>query len=184
MNWVDLLILLTICISVYSGLSQGFVKIGIGFVSMICGFLFATWFYGMVGGQLIGLIGSRALANIAGFILIYVGILALGALVGIALSRILKVVGLSWADRLLGGAFGLVRGMVFVAVFLWIVTALAPLAPKALVGSQAAPYALRVGKFLSAVAPYELKNGFERSYRELTSLWRPSPEKRLKTRED
>ncbi len=150
---------------------------------MVVGFLCATWSYGMAGEQLVGVTGSRPLANLLGYLLIFIGVLVVGALFGIVLTRILRVVGLSWADRLLGAGFGLVRGMVLVTVFLWIVTALTPLAPKALVGSITAPHALRAGRLLSALAPFELKNGFERSYRQLVSLWRSPPQERLNMRE-
>ena len=56
-------------------------------------------------------VSSRAIANLIGFFVDLRGaVLMLGAIVGRILAKFFKWVGLSWLDRLLGGAFGLVRG--------------------------------------------------------------------------
>ena len=74
---------------------------------MFCGF----WFYGIVAAYVLDYVSSRAIANLIGFFVIFAGVLVLGAIVGHILAKFFKWAGLSWFDRLLGGAFGFVRGL-------------------------------------------------------------------------
>ena len=182
MNWLDLLILIIIGASVVSGFSQGLVRIGVGFGSLIVAFLTASWFYGLVGNWFLDVVPSRALANLLGFTLLFMGVLILGHLLGSLLARALRVVGLSWADRLLGAAFGLFRGAVVVAVGLMIVTAFTPKPPLVVAQSQTAPYALKGARILAAITPFEIRNGFRRSQEQLERLWRSAVGRRPASR--
>src|SRR5207244_11960422 len=56
-------------------------------VALFCG----LWFYGSAGSFLLPYVSSKDVANFCGFILIFCGILIAGALIGILLSRLLKV---------------------------------------------------------------------------------------------
>ena len=67
------------------------------------------------------------------------------------LTRMLKIVGLSPIDRVMGGAFGLVRGFVVIVVIAMVVTAFAPKSlPGAVQQSQIAPYVFGASRTLSA----------------------------------
>jgi membrane protein required for colicin V production len=67
--------------------------------------------------------------------------------------------GLSFFDRILGGALGLVRGSLMVAVVLMSMAAFTP-SSHWLEGSQLAPYFLVVGRAAIWVAPSELRARF------------------------
>ena len=112
-------------------------------VGMLCGF----WFYGIVAAYVIDYVTSRAIANLIGFFVILIGVLILGAIIGRILAKVFKWVGLSWLDRLLGGAFGIVRGFLIAAV---IVSALVlPIVGR--IGAQIARF-----KFTSGASATEL----------------------------
>jgi membrane protein required for colicin V production len=69
-----------------------------------------------------------------------------------------KGIGLRWFDRLLGAAFGLLRGIVVSAV---IVLALAAFAPQwGLQQSRIAPFMLVTSRALIWAAPAELRQRF------------------------
>lgn len=173
MNWIDFMILGFLLISVAGGLAEGFVKMGIGFVALILGFVIASWTYGMAAGWLLTWIDSRALASILGFILIFSGINLLGALIAWLIQRFFKVIGLTWLDRVVGGAFGVVRGVLVLAVVTLVFTAFYPRKlPAAVSQSEFAPYVFRASDVLAEATPYELKAGFAKSYDELTELFK------------
>lgn len=178
MNWLDILILLVITLSVVSGFTQGFVRIGIGFGALVSGFLLASWFYGLPAAWFADYFSSRSFANIAGFVLIFAGVMILGALLASALSRVLKIAGLSWADRLFGAGLGFIRGLVVVVIGLMILTAFTPRPPAAVVRSQVAPHAMRAARVLSTITPFEIKNGFHKRYSQLDELWRSAARSR------
>ena len=173
MNWIDFLILGFLLVSVAGGFAEGFVKMGIGFVALVLGFVIASWTYGMAAGWLMTWIDSRALASILGFILIFSGINLLGALIAWVIQRLFKVIGLTWLDRVVGGAFGIVRGVIVLAVVTLVVTAFYPRKlPAAVTQSELAPYVFRASDVLAEATPYELTAGFAKSYDELAGLFK------------
>ncbi|PYX36887.1 MAG: hypothetical protein DMG75_08945 [Acidobacteria bacterium] len=70
-----------------------------------------------------------------------------------------KEAGLSWFDRSLGAAFGVLRGALMVAVILMGMTAFTPTS-QWLEGSQFAPYFLVLGRAAIWAAPSELRGRF------------------------
>jgi uncharacterized membrane protein required for colicin V production len=80
--------------------------VGVGFIATLLGIFFGFWCYGLVASYFLDYVSSRAIANLIGFFVIFITISLLGAIVGRILGKFFKWVGLSWVDRLLGGAFG------------------------------------------------------------------------------
>jgi membrane protein required for colicin V production len=118
-------------------------------------------------------LSSRALANFAGFLIVFISVLVLGGLVSFVTGRVLKVTGLSVVDHLLGAAFGLVRGiLICVALVLGLMAfSLSDRPPDAVVHSRVAPYVVDVARVVAAAAPHELKDGFSRSYSQVKDAW-------------
>jgi membrane protein required for colicin V production len=171
MNWVDWFLILALCISIANGFQEGMVRIGIGFIALIAGFFVASWFGGMVAGNLQPYVTSPAAASVLGYLLVFSGVLVLGALVATLITRMLKLIGLSWMDRVLGGAFGVVRGFFVVAVIAMVFTALAPKSvPDAVKTSKYAPYVLRTADVLTELTPFEIRDGFDRAYAEFRKI--------------
>lgn len=183
MNWLDWVLVAFLLISVLAGFREGFVRIGIGFAAMIVGFFMASWFGGVVAGSLSPYIESKAVAGIVAFLLVFVGVLIAGALIAALLARLLKIVGLSWADRLMGGAVGLARGFVVLVVITMVMTAFLPKSlPRAVADSRLAPYVFGASHILTAATPFEIREGFDRAYSELRGLWEEAVVRKGKTR--
>jgi membrane protein required for colicin V production len=171
MNWIDWLLIIFLLISVVNGFREGMVRIGIGIVALIAGFFLASWFGGMAAGTLLPFIHSKPVASILGYFLVFCGVLIAGALIASLIVRMLKLIGLTWMDRLLGGAFGILRGFVVVSVVAMVVTALAPKwLPAAVHDSTIAPYVLRASSVLTALTPFDIRDGFEKAYKEIRKL--------------
>lgn len=106
------------------GLWRGLVSEVLALVAWILAFVLARAFGGEVGGLLGGVIADPFGRQVAGSILIFVGVLLLTGLVRFLLRELLKVAGLGLSDRFLGGCFGLVKG-VFIALVLVMVGGMA-----------------------------------------------------------
>ncbi len=65
-------------------------------------------------------IPTESLRLLAAFLILFLVALLVCSLLGIALSHIFKKMNLGWLDRCLGGAFGLVRGIVIVTVLVFL----------------------------------------------------------------
>ena len=172
MNWLDYLLLFILAMSIIEGLRRGMARIIIGLVFAILGVLFGLWFYGYFGGFLSPYINSKPLTNFLGFVFVFAGFAVLGALLGAGCAKLFKWVGLSWADRLAGGAAGAVNGAVVCVVLVLVLMAF-PFQPTKRVvgGSRFAPYLTDAASVVSSFAPRELQDGFDRAYDEAKQLW-------------
>ncbi len=180
MNWLDVVILIILLTSVASSFSKGFSREIVGLVSTVAAFVLALWLYGTAGSFLLPYVSSRGVANFCGFVIVFVGVSLLGGFVGWLLNRMLHAVGLSFVDRLLGAAFGLVRGLLVAVALVMAIMAFTPAtpgasrsasAPRAVVDSRLAPYVVDAAKVLSNLAPHELKDGVARSYDQIKGIW-------------
>lgn len=172
MNWIDLLLLVVIGASLLTGLAAGFARVGVGFVAMLVGLFGGFWFYGIVAAYVMDYVNSRAIANLIGFFVIFFGVMLVGAIVGRILAKFFKWVGLSWLDRLLGGAFGLARGLVIAAGIVTVLLAFAPMPPPAsVVDSKLMPYVIDVSGIFAALTPREIKDSFYATKDKLMAAW-------------
>ncbi len=176
MNWLDIVLLLLILLSTVASFRKGFSREVIGlaaaFVALLCG----LWFYGSAGAFLLPYVSSPAVAHFAGFVIVFIGILILGGILSMIVSRFVRTVGLSGFDRMLGGVFGLVRGVLIAVALIMAIVAFAPEVrgdgpPTAVVNSRLAPYVIDASRLFAQIAPHELKDGFRRRYEQVKSAW-------------
>jgi len=172
LNWLDILLALIIVISAIAGLRAGFTRVVIGLLATIVGLVAGFWFYRLVGDQLRGWISTPAVANAVGFFLIFFGVALLGSIIAALLSRMLRWVGLSWFNYLLGGVAGFARGALVVAVLANVLVAFAPTpVPNYLRNSRVLPYANGVASVLAELAPRQLKDSFSQRMDALKQFW-------------
>ena len=84
----------------------------ISVVSWIAAFVLAQWFAPAVAHWLPISSTSEALRYGLGFLIVFIGTIFAGSLIAFMVKKMLAAVGLSPADRMLGAAFGVVRGVV------------------------------------------------------------------------
>ena len=183
MNWLDIIFALILLISVSMSFRRGLTREIVGLVSAIFALVLGMWFYGLAGSFVEPYIGSRRGASFIGFFLVVVGVMLLGSLVGLVVSRFLKTIGLSFVDRFFGACFGLVRGLLLSIALLTAVTAFGPHAdsgsvPEAVVHSQIAPWLLEASRYGVAIAPMDLKQSFRKYYGQVKELWRQKAAKK------
>ena len=172
MNWIDLLLLLVIVFSILSGLMAGFARVGVGFIATILGIFFGFWCYGIVAAYFLDYVSSRAIANLIGFLIIFMVISVLGAIVGRLLAKFFMWVGLSWFDRLLGGAFGVVRGVIIAIALVTVLMAFAPSPPpRSVVDSKLMPTLAGASDFFALMTPHEIKDAFRDAREKAEKAW-------------
>jgi membrane protein required for colicin V production len=159
MSGADWVILFVILMSAVMAASSGFFEEAFGIAGLVFGYLLAAWKYHRLAAWLSMYLKSLWLCEIAGFLLIFLLVMALAGVAGRLARRIMKEAGLSLFDRFLGGVLGLLRGCLVVAVVLVSMAAFTPTS-RALAGSELAPYFLVVGRAAIWVAPAELRGRF------------------------
>ena len=181
MSLLDLLVIVVIGASVLTGFLAGFARVGIGFIATLCGVLFGFWFYGIPAGWIHQHIKSATASNLLGFFVVFFAFIFAGALLGKLLSKLFKWTGLSWLDRLMGAAFGFVRGALVAVAFIAVLLAFTPKPmPNWMVNSMVLPYAIDTSNILAAMAPRAIKDAFEDSMNEIRTVWEAQVKKAQK----
>jgi membrane protein required for colicin V production len=181
MNWLDVLLALIVAVSVYASFRKGLSREVIGLVSVVLALLLGIWFYGTASAFIQPHVSSRTVANLVGFLVVFVGVVLLGHLVGYIVGKFLRVTGLSIFDHLLGAGFGAARGALIAVAVLMAMMAFrdGDKPPAAVVNSRLAPYVAGAAQVFADVAPHELKVGFRKTYAEVKSAWKTAVEEQL-----
>jgi len=159
MSVADWVILVVVLVSVVQAASAGFFQEACGIAGLVFGYILAAWQYWRLAGWFSPYLKSPWLGEIAGFLVIFLAVMIVAGIAGRIARWIMKEAGLSFLDRLLGAALGLLRGCLLVAVVLMSMASFTP-ASKWLTGSELAPYFLVVGRAAIWVAPSELRGRF------------------------
>lgn len=160
MNELDWAILGIMLLSVWLAAVHGFVFEVFSLAGTVFGFLLAAWSYGQVASWFRPYVKSAAAADLAGFLTIFCAVVLIAGIVARIVRKAIRAVGLRWVDRFLGGAFGLVRGVLIVTVAVMGITAFAPESPQ-LAGSQLANYFQLAGSGASWLAPSAMRQQFQ-----------------------
>ncbi|MBI4496231.1 MAG: CvpA family protein [Deltaproteobacteria bacterium] len=171
MNSLDIAFLILIGVSTLYSLWRGLVREIFSLLAIILGFLGAGYGYSHPASWLRGWGLGPTAAQILGFAVLFL-ILALAiSLLGRFLSGMMKRMDLSWADRLGGAAFGLLKGVLFVAVILLVLTAFLPVRSQVLAQSKISPGVLAVARGLSFLVPEGLGALYAGKEKELKRYW-------------
>lgn len=117
MTIVDIVIIVTALASVSIGFLRGFVREAISLAALLVAIWAAMHLGPMAGGWLGGTIESTEAQLWAGRGLIFIVILAFGALLGWTISKIIGMSGLKGIDRALGCLFGFARAVLVLGLF-------------------------------------------------------------------
>jgi membrane protein required for colicin V production len=172
MTGIDWAIVVAVVLSMALAAKEGFFYEIFSLAGVVVGYLLAAWEYGHVAGWFSPYTRAQWVAEIGAFLLIFIAVVGVAGVVGRIMRWGLKEVGLRWFDRMLGAAFGLLRGVLVVAV---IVLALASFTPgvRLLAGSSLSPYFLVLARAASWVAPAGVRARFRQGMEGLRNVAQP-----------
>ena len=122
MVWIDIAILAVIGISTLISLMRGFFKEAISLVVWFAAFFIASTFYLNVA-TLLTRISQELMRNAAAIAILFISTLILGALINYLIGQLVRKTGLTGTDRVLGLAFGALRGALVVSAMLFFMDA-------------------------------------------------------------
>ncbi|WP_026340749.1 CvpA family protein [Thioalkalivibrio sp. ALJT] len=120
MIWIDLVIIALIVISGLISLFRGFVRESFSLATWIIGVWLGIRHAEAMAAYLPDAIADATLRLGIGFAVIFIGVLIAGGLLGMVANRLVHGTGLSGTDRSLGVVFGLLRGVLLVAVLVFL----------------------------------------------------------------
>lgn len=127
MSFIDILILIFLALFVWKGVKLGLIEAVGGIVGLFIGIYLAGLYYDEVAEMLENLLfGSQVLATILGFLLVFILVNRGVALIFWIIDKIFHIIaiipGLKSLNHLLGGIFGLLEGIIFIGIIIYVLS--------------------------------------------------------------
>src|SRR6185503_2135997 len=116
MNVLDWAVLAIVGLSILLSIIRGLVREVLALLAWAVGFIVASLLAADLAALLPPEVPSEQLRLLAGFAGVFLAVMLLMSLLAIFISKLVKSAGLGVEDRVLGGVFGLVRGLLVVTV--------------------------------------------------------------------
>ena len=171
LNLLDWFVLFILVASVVFSLLRGFVRELLGMLSLALAFFVGVWFYRTGASPFKEVVKTENIALFLGFAFVFLGTLLLGALVIWIVQKLIKFAHIQWFDRLLGAAFGIIRGWLLGSIVFLVLTSFDVQAERVR-SSQLAPYYLPGARIIALAAPEDLKTRFLNGYHAIEKWWR------------
>lgn len=120
LNQVDIAILIITALSSLFGLWRGLIKEVLSLLSWIAALLVARVYSEYLSELMVGMIENEGIRYVTAFAVLFVAVMMAGTFINFLLSKVLSASGMKFADRLLGGVFGIARGLIIVLVIMFI----------------------------------------------------------------
>jgi membrane protein required for colicin V production len=169
MNLLDIFFLILIAAFCIRGLFQGILKGIASIAGVFLGFWCANIYHADVTPYVRPYMSNQQTAETAAYILTVLVVALVVWLIIRGFAKLLQVAMLSWADRLLGGVFGAVIGLLICSLILLALTTFAPKA-KFVQESRTAPYIGQATVFASEFVQDDVQAMFKSSMDKLKSL--------------
>lgn len=164
-NWIDIVLIVILALTVAIGILRGFVKQFIGLLAIVVGLIVAVHYYKLGADFFETWINNETLNSFLGFVSIFFLIVLLGAILSWIFTKMMRGP-LKFINRFFGGAIGLLKGVLICGVVVFGMFAF-PFNKDALRASLLAPYCAEVTKSVFYLIPEELKAKFNEAYQDL-----------------
>ncbi len=156
MNWLDIVIFCILVFLVINGIRKGFILSLFTLIALILGVWAALHYSGFMSSFLVKTFHpSSNWLIILSYFLTFLLVVVIVIIIGKLLEKVVKTVGLGLANRVIGGLFGLLKGILGVSVLLFILVNFDPkeklITHKTKQTSFCYPYIEKVFPFYSRV---------------------------------
>jgi len=161
MNWLDIAIIVAIAWFALAAFSAGILREVVTLAAVLGGAVLAGLFYRSLADDLRPFTDERT-ATVIAFLIIFFSVAMMGQLVASLLKGAASAMMLGWLDHLLGGIFGLIKGLAVVELFfILFVTYPSWRLEDAIAGSSLAPFFLKTMPLLLGLLPGEFRTAVE-----------------------
>jgi len=108
----DIIVVSIIALSLFFGFWRGFVKEILSILTWIAALLIARIYSEFLTPMFSGFVDDTSVRYVLAFAVLFILTMMLGTLLNHFMSKLITVTGLKFTDRLLGGVFGLCRGVI------------------------------------------------------------------------
>jgi len=142
LNVLDIIFLIILFLSIMFGIIKGFIRELFSLAFFVIAVVLSFLFYSDVGKLYMSSLKSQDVANFAGFFTIFTIVLIVGSLVTYVTRKIFTIGPLKSIDMILGGVFGLLRGILISAIVVFALVSF-PVDDNLIIKSRISPYLLK-----------------------------------------
>ena len=143
MNWIDILIVVTVAGFVFAAYAAGLIREVVTLVAAILGIVIAGQLYDDLATDVLVFMNDEDAAEAISFLTLVGAVYLFGQIVAFMLSKTASLLMLGWADHIGGAAFGFLKGLIVAQVLLIVFAAYPGLKlDDDIAGSELAPYFL------------------------------------------
>jgi membrane protein required for colicin V production len=172
LNGFDIVLLVLLGVLLVVGLIKGLARLLIGLAALIGAFLLAAQLHGELAARLDWINASDGARRLIAYLALFFGTLFVGALAAWLARRLLQAAMLGWADRLAGGAVGVLAAALLAALVVLPLVAYSPVGEDVLRDSLLAPYVAVVADLARRLAPDDLSTRYDERIEGLRRYWR------------
>lgn len=162
MNYLDIIFIIILLFFTFNGLQKGLVKVVGGILGIFVGIYFAGLFYLQFSDwlQTVTQVFGSMEANIISFIVVFIVVNRVFALIIFLLDRIVRIPIINSINKLLGATLGFIQGALIVTLIVIIFTNLGSFvdADNIISKSLIAPYSEKVITIIRPFLPQDLKS--------------------------
>jgi membrane protein required for colicin V production len=162
MNWLDAIILIALIGFTVAAFRAGLIREVVTLVAVVVGVLIAGHYYDDLADDVLLFIKNDKAAKVIAFLSLFGSVALMGQLAALLMKKAVSILLLGWLDHLAGAAFGLMKGLVLVELFLMFFATFPYLGlDDAIDGSGIAPLFLDNGPALLKLLPGEFNQAVE-----------------------
>lgn len=158
LNYIDIGIVVLTLLSALVGFVRGFVREAISLTTWVAAIALAFIYAETLSAKLPFNISHDLARMGVSFLLIFIGVIVLGSIINYLLTKAISAIGLGSVDRVLGGAFGVLRGALIVTLAVLLLgLGLTPITEMDLwKSSQLVPHFTDAAEWLKEVIPEDI----------------------------
>jgi membrane protein required for colicin V production len=142
---IDIIIAVIVISSIITGIIRGFIKELSTLLGLILGIYIAAHNYPVLQKYVLSVFPNTTVSKIISFLIILFIVFFLMMLLGLLLQKVIKLIMLGWLDKILGGVFGIIKGLLFVWLLLVLIITFFPTTQNTINKSQLAMKILSIG---------------------------------------
>lgn len=166
-NLLDLILALILGFTIIRGLWIGFSRSAASLLGILLGFWAGMTYFSFLSDRLTPLIKEELVRSLVSFSFLFILVYLAFTIAGIIIKGLLKTLHLTWADRVMGGGIGLVKGLILTGVIIFLLTVFLPPKSPILTGSVLYPRLSQISQALSTLVPEHIKGRFMWKWRQV-----------------
>ncbi len=174
MNILDFIIAAIIAYCIIRGVFRGIIKEASSIIGVFAGLYAAYTYHPSLSKDLAGfknLFPTGEYINIISFLLLFTLVFLIVGALGILIRILLKIVFLSWVDRLFGGVFGFIRGFMIASVLVFVLTTFLSGGASVIRESALTPFVASAAGAMSQFAGQSMRNQFNSNMNAAKKSW-------------